>query len=50
VGVLRLTLLAPKIADAILDGRREGLRLEDLRLEDLLEVFRWSGEPGNSCS
>ena len=34
-GVLRLTLLAPDIVEAILDGRQP----EGLRLEDLLEGF-----------
>ena len=37
--VLRLTLLAPDIVEAILDGRQP----EGMRLEDLLEGFRWSG-------
>ena len=48
--VLRLTLLAPDIVEAILDGRQP----EGMRLEDLLEAFpvewveqrsRWCG-PG----
>ena len=33
--VLRLTLLAPEIVEAILDGRQP----EGMRLEDLLEGF-----------
>jgi hypothetical protein len=40
--VLRLTLLAPDIVEAILDGRQP----EGLRLEDLLEGFplEWAGQ------
>ncbi len=39
-GILRLTLLAPGIVDAILDGRQRA----DLQLDDLLEGFplEWS--------
>ena len=37
--VLRLTLLAPEIVEAILDGRQPA----ELQLDDLLEGFRWSG-------
>jgi len=37
--VLRLTLLAPEIVEAILDGRQSA----ELQLDDLLEGFRWSG-------
>ena len=39
-GILRLTLLAPEIVEAILDGRQPA----ELQLEDLLTGFRWSGE------
>jgi hypothetical protein len=41
--ILRLTLLAPDIVEAILDGRQP----EGLRLEDLLEGFpaEWDGQP-----
>jgi hypothetical protein len=40
--VLRLTLLAPEIVEAILDGRQSG----ELRLDDLLEGFplEWEGQ------
>ena len=40
--VLRLTLLAPDIVEAILDGRQP----EGMRLEDLLEVWptEWDGQ------
>ena len=38
--VLRLTLLAPEIVEAILDGRQPA----ELQLDDLLEGFRWSGK------
>jgi hypothetical protein len=40
--VLRLTLLAPKIVEAILDGRQP----PELKLDDLLEGFRleWAGQ------
>ena len=37
--MLRLTLLAPEIVEAILDGRQPA----ELQLDDLLEGFRWSG-------
>jgi len=37
--VLRLTLLAPDFVEAILDGRQPA----GMRLEVLLEGFRWSG-------
>ena len=37
--ILRLTLLAPEIVEAILDGRQPA----ELQLDDLLEGFRWSG-------
>jgi len=37
--VLRLTLLAPDIVEAILDGRQPA----GLQLDDLLRGFRWSG-------
>ena len=37
--VLRLTLLAPEIVEAILDGRQPA----ELQLDDLLTGFRWSG-------
>ena len=37
--VLRLTLLAPDVVEAILDGRQP----EGMRLEDLLAGFRWNG-------
>ena len=45
--VLRLTLLAPDIVEAILDGRQP----EGLRLEDLLEGFpvEWQGQFGLIC-
>jgi hypothetical protein len=41
--VLRLTLLAPEIVEAILDGRQ----LAELQLDDLLEGFpqEWSRQP-----
>ena len=40
--VLRLTLLAPEIVEAILDGRQP----EELQLDDLLEGFplEWEGQ------
>lgn len=40
--VLRLTLLAPEIVEAVLDGRQP----EALRLDDLLEPFpaEWQGQ------
>ena len=40
--VLRLTLLAPEIVEAILDGRQPA----ELQLDDLLEGFplEWEGE------
>ena len=40
--ILRLTLLAPPIVEAILDGRQP----PDLQLDDLLEGFRlyWAGQ------
>ena len=40
--VLRLTLLAPEIVEAILDGRQP----EGMRLEDLLQAFTldWKGQ------
>ena len=38
--VLRLTLLAPEIVEAILDGRQPA----ELQLDDLLRDFRWSGK------
>jgi hypothetical protein len=37
--VLRLTLLAPEIVEAILDGRQPA----ELQLDDLLGGFRWCG-------
>ena len=37
--ILRLTLLAPEIVEAILDGRQPA----ELQLDDLLEGSRWSG-------
>ena len=37
--VLRLTLLAPEIVEALLDGRQPA----ELQLDDLLEGFVWSG-------
>jgi hypothetical protein len=42
--VLRLTLLAPDIVEAILDGRQPA----GLQLEDLLEAFplEWEGQQG----
>ena len=41
--VLRLTLLAPEIVEAILDGRQPA----ELQLDDLLEGFplEWEGQP-----
>ena len=42
--VLRLTLLAPDIVEAILDGRQP----EGMQLEDLLDGFRWSGRQRRS--
>jgi hypothetical protein len=41
-GILRLTLLAPEIVEAVLDGRQP----EGLRLEDLLDGFPvdWAGQ------
>jgi hypothetical protein len=44
--VLRLTLLAPEIVEAILDGRQS----PGLQLDDLLEGSRWSGPGRNACS
>ena len=40
--LLRLTLLAPDIVEAILDGRQP----EEMRLEDLLDGFptEWNGQ------
>ena len=40
--VLRLTLLAPEIVEAILDGRQPA----ELQLDDLLEAFplEWEGQ------
>ena len=43
--VLRLTLLAPDIVEAILDGRQP----EAMRLEDLLEVLPAEWEPQRTC-
>jgi len=46
--VLRLTLLAPDIVEAILDGRQP----EGMRLEDLLDGFpvEWDSQPfGKGC-
>jgi hypothetical protein len=42
LGVLRLTLLAPEIVEAILDGRQPA----ELQLDDLLEGFplEWEGQ------
>jgi hypothetical protein len=42
--VLRLTLLAPDLVEALLDGRQPA----GMRLEDLLEVFpaSWEGQKG----
>ena len=40
--VLRLTLLAPEIVEAILDGRQPA----GLQLDDLLAGFRWNGSGG----
>ena len=41
-GILRLTLLAPEIVEAILDGRQPA----ELQLDDLLEGFpvEWEGQ------
>ena len=39
--ILRLTLLAPEIVEAILDGRQPA----ELQLDDLLDGFRWNGRP-----
>jgi hypothetical protein len=41
-GILRLTLLAPEIVEAILDGRQPA----ELQLDDLLEGFslEWAGQ------
>jgi hypothetical protein len=44
--ILRLTLLAPEIVEAILDGRQSA----GLQLDDLLEGSRWSGPGRNACS
>jgi hypothetical protein len=44
-GILRLTLLAPELVEAILDGRQPS----DLQLDDLLEGFRWSGSASQQC-
>ena len=43
--VLRLTLLAPEIVEAILDGRQPA----ELQLDDLLEGFplEWEGQSGS---
>ena len=45
--VLRLTLLAPKLVEAILDGRQPA----ELQLDDLLAGFRleWAGQFGPIC-
>ncbi len=45
--VLRLTLLAPDIVEAILDGRQPA----ELQLDDLLEglPLAWEGRKGGSC-
>ena len=45
--VLRLTLLAPEIVEAILDGRQPA----ELQLDDLLEGFplEWEGQFGLIC-
>ena len=42
--ILRLTLLAPEIVEAILDGRQPA----ELQLDDLLEKFplEWEGQCG----
>jgi hypothetical protein len=40
--LLRLTLLAPEIVEAILDGWQPA----ELQLDDLLAGFRWSGMGG----
>jgi hypothetical protein len=37
--ILRLTLLAPGIVEAILDGRPPA----EMQYDDLLETFRWIG-------
>ena len=45
--ILRLTLLAPEIVEAILDGRQPA----ELQLDDLLQGFPldWEGQIGNTC-
>ena len=44
--ILRLTLLAPEIVEAILDGRQPA----ELQLDDLLDGSRWSGrDSANLC-
>ena len=45
--VLRLTLLAPEIVEAILDGRQPA----ELQLDDLLNGFplEWQGQFGLIC-
>jgi hypothetical protein len=42
--ILRLTLLAPEVVEAILDGRQP----EGMRLDELLEGSRWSGTDSGS--
>ena len=46
-GILRLTLLAPEIVEAILDGRQPA----ELQLDDLLKGFPvdWEGHFGLIC-
>jgi hypothetical protein len=45
--ILRLTLLAPEIVEAILDGRQPA----DVQLDDLLEGFplEWERQMGSRC-
>jgi hypothetical protein len=45
--VLRLTLLAPEMVEAILDGRQPA----ELQLEDLLEglPLAWAEQPRDQC-
>ena len=45
--VLRLTLLAPEIVEAILDGRQPA----ELQLDDLLQGFSlvWEGQRSGPC-